>query len=109
MNRQAQELASQSDSLRRLYDQATQPDLLAWMDRNADRARRLTADEVEEIVAAQGDDGPLSAVGVEAFVRRLERCRNLVHKIKAISGTEYLETLERLVELIYDKVHPARD
>ena len=109
MTRQAQELASQSDSLRRLYDQATQPELLAWMERNPDRARKLTLGEVEELLAVQGDDGPLAAVGVEAFVKRLERRRDLVRKINAISGTEYLELLEQLVELLYDKVRPSRD
>ncbi len=109
MNRQAQELASQSDTLRRLYEQATQPELLAWLERNPDRARQLTAEEVEELLAAQGDIGPLVSVGVDAFVKRQERRRQLVHKINAISGTEYLELLEQLVGLIYDKVKPVRD
>lgn len=109
MNRQAQELASQSDSLRRLYEQATQPELLAWIERNPDRARKFTAEEVEELLSLQGDTGPLVSVGVDAFVKRLERRRDLVQKITIISGTEYLELLEQLVALIYDKVKPNRD
>lgn len=109
MNRQAQELAGQSDSLRRLYDQAVQPDLLAWMERNPDRARKLTAEEVEDLLLAQGETGPLASVGVDAFVRRLERRRNLVSKINAISCTEYLDLLEQVVGLIFDKVKPNRE
>jgi hypothetical protein len=109
MNRQVQELTSQSDSLRRLYEKATQPELLAWIDRNPDRARKLTAEEIEELLAVQGDDGPLVAVGVETFVKRLERRRGLVQKINAIASTEYLDLLEQLIGLIYDKVKPNRD
>ncbi len=109
MTRQVQELTSQSDTFRRLYDQASQPELLAWLERNSERARKLSASEVEELLAGQGDDGPLVAVGVETFVRRLERRRELVRKINTISGTEYLELLEQLIDLIYDKVRPNRE
>lgn len=93
------------DSLRRLFSQATQPELRAWLDRNADRARSLSADEVDEILALDALGG--IAYGVEAFVRRLERRRELLRRVHVIAGTEYLEVLEQLVQLMYDKVQPA--
>lgn len=106
--RMAQGAAGTADNLlRRTYDQATQPDLRAWLERNAERARQLSEDEIEELLAAQGDDGPLSAVGVETFVRRIERRRQLYRQIDVIAGTEYLGLLEQLVTLIHDKVRPA--
>jgi transcriptional regulator with XRE-family HTH domain len=98
-----------SDLLRRTYDLATQPDLRAWLERNADRARQLSEDEMDELLAAQGDDGPLSAVGVETFVRRIERRRALYRQVDVIAGSEYLGLLEQLVALIHDKVRPPRD
>jgi hypothetical protein len=101
--------ANGDDRQRRLYDEATQPALRAWLDRNAERARKLSGDEIDEILSLQGDGGALDTLGVEGFVKRLERRRQLVQRINAISGTEYLDLLEQLVGLIYDKVQPARD
>jgi hypothetical protein len=97
------------DALRRLSTQATQPELRSWLERNPDRAHHLTEEEVDELLAMQGDDGPLAAFGVEGFVQRIERRRKLVQRIHAIAGTEYLELLEQLVGLLYDKVQPNRD
>jgi transcriptional regulator with XRE-family HTH domain len=82
------------DTVRRKYEQATQPELRSWIERNPDRARQLTADELDELLSLQGTGGPLTAFGVEAFVGRLERRRKLVGQIHAIAGTEYLELLE---------------
>lgn len=95
--------------LRRLYEQATQPELVAWLERNPDRARRLSPDERNELLALQGATGPLKSFGVEGFVQRLERRRKIVERIHAIAGTEYLDLLEQLVELLHEKVQPNRD
>jgi hypothetical protein len=97
------------DALRRMYDQATQPELRAWIERNPDRARRLDEDEMEELLAMQGEGGPLNAFGVDAFVQRIERRRKLIEQIHAIAGTEYLDLLEQLVGLLHEKVQPTGD
>jgi hypothetical protein len=107
--RMAESQPANGDSpLRRLYDQATQPELRAWTERNPDRAARLTAKEIDELLALQGADGPLTAFGVESFVERLERRRNLIEQVNAVAGTEYLDLLEKLVGLLYEKVQPSR-
>jgi hypothetical protein len=95
-------------ALRRFYEQATQPELIAWFERNPDRARQLSEAEMEELLALQGSDGPLSAFGVEGFVERIERRRQLIQQVTAIAGTEYLELLEKMVGLVYDRVRPER-
>jgi hypothetical protein len=95
------------DPLRRLFAQATQPELLAWVERNPDRARALTAEELDELLAMQGPEGPLTAFGVEGFVQRFERRRRLLQRVGAIAATEYLDLLEQLVNLIYEKVRPS--
>jgi hypothetical protein len=92
-----------------MYEQATQPELRAWMDRNLERARQLSEEEIDELLSLQGTGGPLTAFGVEGFVQRIERRRKLVQQIQAIAGTEYLELLEQLVGLLYEKVQPYRD
>ena len=93
--------------LRGLVEQAVQPELIAWLERNPDRARRLSAEDRGELLALQGATGPLKTFGVEGFVQRLERRRRIVERIHAIAGTEYLDLLEQIVNLIYDKVQPA--
>jgi hypothetical protein len=98
-----------AEALRRLYEQASQPELRGWMERNADRARQLTDDEIDELLSLQGTGGPLTAFGVDAFVQRLERRRRLIEQIQAIAGTEYLDLLEQVVQLMFEKVQPYRD
>jgi len=95
------------DPLRRLFDRATQPELIAWLERNPERARALSGDETDELLALLANGVP--SVGVDAFVQRLERRRELVRRVQAIAGTEYVELLEQLVQLLYDKVQPPRE
>jgi transcriptional regulator with XRE-family HTH domain len=97
------------DALRRLYEQATQPQLHAWIERQPDRARQLTAEEMDELLSLQGTGGPLTPAGVEHFVSLIERKRKLLRQVHAVAGTEYLDLLEKLVELMYDKVQPYGD
>ncbi len=101
-----QAAAGSDEALRALYEKASQPELLAWIERNAERARQLTPAEIEELLGLQGAGGPLTGFGVERFVEFLERRRRLVQQVHAIAGTEYMETLEKLVGLIYEKVQP---
>src|SRR5262249_48794285 len=83
---------------------ASQPELLAWVERNPERARQLTPAEIDELLSLQGTGGPLTAFGVERFVELLERKRRLISQVHAIAGTEDMEMLEKLVGLIYGKV-----
>ncbi len=101
--------AAPAESLRRLYDQATQPELLAWLERNPERAGRLSPAELDELLSLQGTGGPLTAFGVEHFIDLLERKRKLKEQVDAIAGTEYLQTLETIVSLLYEKIQPYRD
>jgi transcriptional regulator with XRE-family HTH domain len=104
-----QPAAAGDENLRHLYDQATQPELLAWLDRNPQRAQRLTPAETDELLSLQGTGGPLTGFGVDRFVELLERKRALLEKVHAVAGTEYIDLLERLVQLLYEKVQPYGD
>ena len=97
------------DSLRVLYEQATQPELLAWMERNAERAARLTLEEIDELLSLQGTGGPLTSFGVAHFVEQLERRRKLLEQVAIIAGTEYVDMLEQFVGLLYEKIQPYKD
>jgi transcriptional regulator with XRE-family HTH domain len=92
--------------LRRLYNSATQPELLAWLERNPDRARQLTAEGIDELLSVQGTGGPLTRIGVEHYVELVDRKRKLIQQVHAVAGTEYLDLLEKLVGLLYEKVQP---
>jgi transcriptional regulator with XRE-family HTH domain len=92
-----------------LYDQATQPELLSWVERNPERAGRLTSEEIDELLSLQGTGGPLTSFGVDHYVELLERKRKLIERIHAIAGTEYLELLDQFVTLLYDRIQPYPD
>ena len=63
--------------------------------------------DVADLLASQGADGLLAKVGVERYVELLERRRELMKKVQAVAGSEYLGFLEQFVELLYEKVRPA--
>ena len=96
------------DALRRLLEQATQPELRAWIERNPDRARLLSDAELDELLSLQGAGGPLSRYGVEQFIELIERKRRLLERVQAVAATEYLSLLEQIVWLLYEKVQPGR-
>jgi DNA-binding XRE family transcriptional regulator len=95
--------------VQRRYELATQPELRAWLERNPERAQRLSPAELDELLSLQGTGGPLTSFGVEHFVEQLERRRRLVEQVQVIAGTEYLDVLEKLVGLLYEKVQPYAD
>jgi transcriptional regulator with XRE-family HTH domain len=100
----------ENDPVKSLLEQATQPELIAWIQRNPDRARQLDPDELDELLSLQQESGgPFVNVGVEHFVQIIERKRQLFEQVHTIAGTEYLDLLEKLVDLIYEKVQPYRD
>jgi transcriptional regulator with XRE-family HTH domain len=104
-----QRATSGDEKRARLYELATQPELRAWIDRNPDRARQLSEAEMDELLSLQGTGGPLTSFGVEHFVEQIERKRRLLEQVHAIAGTEYIELLEQLVGLLYEKVQPYGD
>ncbi len=95
--------------LRRLYEKAKQPELVAWIERNGERAQQLSDGEVDELLTLQESLDALNAIGVEGFVQQLERRRRLFQQVQTIAATEYRDLLEQLVTLLYEKVNPSRE
>src|SRR5262245_21198899 len=93
------------ENLRRLFERASLPDLRAWLERNPDRAARLTPAELDELFELQ-DNGTLANFGVERCVELIERRRRLIDQVQAIALTEYLDFLERFVAILHEKVRP---
>ncbi|MGE3805167.1 MAG: hypothetical protein AB7K24_10885 [Gemmataceae bacterium] len=101
--------AAATDSLQRLYDEATQPQLQRWLEANPGRARELSREEIDEICSVQGVGGPLDQDGLERFVALIERKRKLIQQVHAVAGTEHLELLEKFVTLLYNSIQPYGD
>jgi len=91
------------DSLRRLFEQVAQPELLAWLDRNGERAKQLSPAEIDELLEMQ-NNGSMNSVGVERCAELIERRRKLLEKVRAITRTEYLKFLEEFVDLLHERV-----
>jgi transcriptional regulator with XRE-family HTH domain len=96
------------EALKLLYERAALPDLVSWLERNRERAAELHSSEIQELLDMQEQGGPLQKLGVENCVELIERRRQLMAQVREIAGTEYLELLEQLVRLIYDKVKPRK-
>lgn len=92
--------------LKKLYAEATRPELIGWLERNEDRARGLSLIECDELLGMQSEAGPLARLGVEHVIGLMERRRDLVRKVMALAGTEYQAALEQIVELMYQRVQP---
>ena len=97
------------ESLRVLYEQATQPELLAWLHDHPERAAQLTPEEIDELLSLQGTGGPLTAFGLAHFVEQMQRRRKILEQAAVIAGTEYIDLLEQFVGLMYEKIQPYRD
>jgi transcriptional regulator with XRE-family HTH domain len=87
-----------------LTENATQTELISWIQRNPQRANELTLDEVHELLQSQGAHGALTQLGVEPYIRMVESRREFIRKLKMIHGTEYQKILEPLVDLIFEKI-----
>jgi len=96
------------EALRLLNERAALPDLVSWLERNQDRAGELRADEIQELLDMQAPGGPLEKLGVERCVALIERRRVLFCRVRELAGTEYMDLLEQLVGLMYEKVKPNR-
>ncbi len=96
------------EALKLLYERATLPDLVNWIERNRERAAELRPEEIQELLDMQSPSGPLEKLGVENCVELIERRRRLFGQVKEIAGTEFLELLEQLVQLMHEKVKPRR-
>ena len=102
-------VAAPKENLRVLYEYATQPELVAWLQNNPERAGRLSPDEIDELLSLQGAGGPLTGPGVEHQVNEIERRRKILEQVAIVAGTEYVELLEQFVGVLYEKVQPYGD
>lgn len=107
--RRVREQPTGKESQRRLVEEASQPELQAWIERNPERAAELREEEIDELLSLQGTGGPLTALGVAHWVELIQRKRRLLEQVAVVAGTEYLEMLEQFIGLLFEKVQPYRD
>jgi len=98
-----------TESLRILYEHASQPELLEWIKNNSAQAAELTPMEIDELLSLQGTGGPLTTQGVEHHVKEIERRRKILEEAAVIAGTEYVDLLEQFVRVLYERIQPYRE
>lgn len=94
--------------LHRLYEEACQPALRQWLEANPERAAKLTPEEIDELHSLQGTGGPMTYFGVEHFVGVIERRRAILAKVATICGSDWIDMIERLVDLVYRDIQPYK-
>ncbi len=94
--------------LKMLAGSSTLPELTVWLERNEERAADFNAEEVEELLGMQAPGGSLERLGVEQCVEMIERRRRLLAQVRTLAGTEYLEMLEQIVELVQNKLQAGK-
>lgn len=95
-----------AEELRRLYEDATQPEVLDWLRHHPEKAGELSPEELDELLSLQGTGGPLTGFGVGKSVDQIVRRRRLIEKVLDIAGTELIDLLEPLIDLMHEKVQP---
>jgi hypothetical protein len=101
-------LPEDEGGLKKLTERVGTPDLISWLERNPDRAAQITLEEADEILGMEGPAGLLSRLGVEHAIELIERKRRLMRRVSAIAATDYVDLLEQVVGLIFDKIQPPR-
>ncbi len=98
----------EDDAMLWLFERVTEPALRSWLERNPERSKDLTTEEIDELLEMKGPGGALANSGGEHFVSELERRRELLEQVRNIAKTEYLDLLEQFVGLLYDKVYSTQ-
>jgi transcriptional regulator with XRE-family HTH domain len=91
-----------------LHSSATLPELVAWLERNSERAAEFRADEISDLLAMQEPGGAMERLGVEQCVENIERKREVLLKVKMILSTEFIDLLEQVVDLVSDRINASR-
>jgi transcriptional regulator with XRE-family HTH domain len=101
-------LPEDEGGLKKLTERASTPELTGWLERNPDRAAQITPEEAEELLGMEGPNGALARLGVEHAIEMIERKRRLLRRVSAIAGTDYMDVLEQIVALMFEKIQPSR-
>src|SRR5262249_52329129 len=102
-------LPEDEGGLKKLNERATMPELLGWLERNPQRAAQITPEEADELLSMEGGNSPPARLGVPPCAELGERERRLLPRVSALARTEYVDLLEQLVGLMFDKIQPPRN
>lgn len=100
----SQEAGKRLSSLR---ENATHPELKAWIERHPERAAALPPGEIRELLVFQ--KGSITGPSLDAFIIRLERRYRILEKIQYLARTRHFDLLEQIVDLMFQHSQGARD
>ena len=98
-----------AEAKQRLFEETMPPEVREWLRDHPDRVAQLSPEEVDELLSLRESSEPLTAFAVSELIHRIERRRRLMQKVSTIAGTEFVDFLETLVDLVHDKIQPYRD
>lgn len=89
---------------RKLAEQATSKELLEWLREHPERAAQITDEEADDLLAQDGPGKGIVQLGAEHWVELVERRRRILRRVHAIATTGYIDLLEPLVNLMFEKI-----
>jgi hypothetical protein len=102
-------LPEHEGGLKKLAEQSTTPEVREWIEQNADRGAQITPEEADELLAMGGPNGAIVRMGMEHCVELIERRRRLMRRVAAVAATDYMDVLEQIVGLMFDKIQSPRN
>lgn len=92
---------------KKLAEQASSKELLEWLREHPDRASQITEEEADDLLAQDGPEKGIAQLGVEHWVELIERRRRILRRVHAIATTGYIDLLEPLVNLMFEKIQAS--
>lgn len=91
---------------KKLQEQATSKELLEWLRQHPERAAQITDEEADDLLTQDGPGKGIVQLGAEHWVELVERRRRILRRVHAIATTGYIDLLEPLVNLMFEKIQP---
>jgi transcriptional regulator with XRE-family HTH domain len=94
---------------RKLSEQAISKELHDWLREHPERAAQITDEEADDLLSQDGPGKGIVQLGAEHWVELVERRRRILRRVHAIATTGYIDLLEPLVNLMFEKIQsPAK-
>ena len=92
--------------VKKLTEAGASKELIDWLQSHPERAALVTSEEADDLLTQDGPGKGIAQLGPEHFIELVERRRRILRRVHAIATTGYIDLLEPLVNLMFEKLQP---